>query len=130
MASITGYLGLGGAITDGVLTEPLSTAGYARRPVTVDVNGDGAVIVAAGITFGPATRAWGPLAVLAVIAGDGVTIQRRITLPNLTVPIGGYLTVPAGTHVSTAVAAGPDPEVVTLDGVPMTVNSQPLTEGT
>lgn len=130
MASITGFLGLGASITDGVLAEPLSTAGYARRAATVDVNGDGAVVKSTWAAFGPATRTWGPLAVLAVIAADGVTIRRRVTLPNQTVPVGGYLIVPIGTHPSTAVGAGPDPEVVTLDGVPITVDSQPLTEGT
>jgi len=129
MAAISGYLAAGTAITDGVLQEPLSSAGYARRAVTVDVNDAGQIVLAAGVAFGPATAAWGPLAVLALIASDGTTIRRRATLATIAVPIGGFLIVPAGALASTAVDAGPDAEVLTLGAVPVTFNSEPITEG-
>ncbi len=126
MASITGFLALGGAIADGVLVEPRVSAGYARRAVTVDVTGAGDIVLAAGVTFGPATASWRAVSVLALLAGDGLVIMHQVAFPTSVIQPGQFLIVPAGTYAATLVNAAPAPEVVVADALPVTVNGEPL----
>jgi hypothetical protein len=73
MSSLNGFVGVGAAIVDGLLTEPLAPAGYSRQPFTGQDLGGGSVTVASGVTFGPAAAAWdiGAVALFdAASAGD------------------------------------------------------------
>jgi len=121
----TMWLSAGGAIVDGVLTEP---PGWVRLPIECLVAG-GVLTLSAGITFGPFHASTGPLAAFALFDAEKAgTMLYSATMPSLTVPAGHYLSFPAGNYAVTA-ASAPGADVLTLNGQPLTIDGQPLLLG-
>jgi hypothetical protein len=69
MANLTGFLALGSISALGVFTEVTGLGGYTRKAITLSPAGNGALVNAAAITFGPATGAsWTGFSALAIFA--------------------------------------------------------------
>lgn len=122
MTAFAGWLDVGGAIVDGVLTEP---PGLARQPVDATVVG-ATTTFAVGVTFGPFVAAAGPFAAFALFdAADAGTMRYIGATPALNVVVGEYLSFPKGDYTMAA-APSPGVDVVTIGGVPLRAGGQPV----
>lgn len=121
-----GWIGVGGAIVAGVLTEPPDLA---RAAVTYDVSAPGEVSFASSATLGPTAAALGPLGACAIFdAAEDGTMLYSATLPGLAVAAGQLITFPTGIYAMTS-AGALDAGVLLLNGKPLRVNGIPLRIG-
>ena len=122
MTAFSGWLAVGVEIAAGVLVEdPL----IARVPAAGDVVSN-VVTFPNGFSLGPFAFAAGPFAAWGLFdAVAGGAMLWSAAMPPLAIPSGAYLSFPAGAYPVTS-SAGPGGGVVTIDGVPVTNNGQPL----
>jgi len=127
-AFISGVLGLGTAIVDGVLQEPSSTT-YARQPIQYSSAPNGIALNSNGLTFGPSDGTWGTLTCFGVFDLDGNvvwlgTVQNPLTpaagslvpVPVQSIQLSLNVQLPGGVALSgfqSAFAAGSSGQIVT-----------------
>ncbi|MBU6246477.1 MAG: hypothetical protein KGN77_01875 [Xanthomonadaceae bacterium] len=89
MPLVQGFLGVGTHLTDGVLVEPLASAGYARQPITIDTALSGAGGNDAPINFGPCTASWGAVGYAGLFDAAGNQVVAGALAAAVTIALGG-----------------------------------------
>lgn len=125
MALAQAWFGVGSAIVDGVLVEPLAATGYTRAAVLVEVLG-GLVNIPNGVTLAGLVTPWGSMGACGLFdaATDGNMLYSA-AIPAVPVAAMQLLTLRPGLY-GFGGAVSPGTDVLTINGVPVTFLGDPL----
>lgn len=128
MSTLSGFIGIGTHLTDGILVEPLAATGYVRQAVAVDSVLSGAGVNNAVCNFGPFVQDVGNVAYAAFFdtAGNQV-LAWSITPISVTAAGNNVVQIPAGGIIFTLGPAWASD--LTLDGngrITYATNGEPV----
>ena len=120
-----GYLALGTALTGGVLAE---MPGLPRLALAAVID-NGLLALNSGVVLGPVPAPGGTLSAIGIFdAPSGGVMLAAGTLAPIGAAAGSYALLPPAFYAVTA-SVTVDPTVLTLGGVPLVLDGQPLQVG-